>query len=163
MWQKRLVEKLRSRNMEKSLMIFDKICVFIFLITYPTELVLSAIGDIKDFAVILLTSAVPFFILSVLRKLINAERPYVKYEFEPLLKKEKNGESFPSRHVFSAFLISGIFLKFNLIISAALLLVALLDAVIRVIGGVHFLRDVTVGALLGIVFSGITLLILQTV
>ena len=44
--------------------------------------------------------------LSVVRKIINAPRPYEKFDMPPVLEKDTKGKSFPSRHVFSVFIIA---------------------------------------------------------
>lgn len=94
--------------------------------------------------------AVSFFLLSIFRNVLSAPRPYEKYGVPPVLEKETKGKSFPSRHVFSAFLIAGtVFFRFPLV-GAGLGICGGLLAVIRVIGGVHEPKDVVAGALSGI-------------
>src|SRR5699024_2074805 len=49
---------------------------------------------------------IPFFsflLLGLFRKIINAPRPYEIHQFTPSLSATSIGQSFPSRHVFSAF------------------------------------------------------------
>lgn len=98
---------------------------------------------------------VAFVLLSVFRSRVNAPRPYEVFDAKPVISKDSKGKSFPSRHVFSIFLIATTFLAvcpnaaFGLVIEA--LGIAL--AAIRVMAGVHFPRDVIMGALLGI-FAG---------
>ena len=60
----------------------------------------------------------------------------------------------PSRHVFSAFVIGMAFLHMNIVLGIIILIIGCLMAVIRVIVGVHFPRDVIAGAVIGIL-SGI--------
>lgn len=50
--------------------------------------------------------ALSFLVLSVFRHKINRPRPYEAHAIVPLLPRNKQGESMPSRHVFSAALIS---------------------------------------------------------
>ena len=45
-------------------------------------------------------------VVSVSRKIINEPRPYEKYGVPPVLDKDTSGKSFPSRHVFSVFVIA---------------------------------------------------------
>ena len=54
----------------------------------------------------ILVPAVSFVGLSVVRKIINAPRPYEKFDMSPVLEKDTKGKSFPSRHVFSVFIIA---------------------------------------------------------
>lgn len=99
----------------------------------------------------LLTAGVPFLLVSVFRKVCNRPRPYEKLSITPLIPREKAGQSFPSRHVFSAFAIAMCWLFCVPTVGVILLVLACLMAAIRVIGGVHFPLDVIVGAVIGIV------------
>ena len=96
----------------------------------------------------LLVPAVSFVCLSVIRRIINAPRPYEKFDIPPVLEKDTTGKSFPSRHVYSAFIIAFTFMNVSavnhifLYVGIVLALIAMLVAVIRVISGVHFISDV---------------------
>lgn len=87
-----------------------------------------------------------FAAVSVFRRLWNAKRPYEELEIRPLLKKDSPGKSFPSRHVFSIFMVGMAYLK--VVPAAGVLLWALgvLLGAVRVLGGVHYFRDVAAGA-----------------
>lgn len=123
-------------------------------LSYPVLLaVLFFTKDIR-FWRCLFVPAVSFLAVSGLRKLVNAQRPYDKLHFRPLLNKNKHGESFPSRHVFSVFVISMAFYYTCLPIGIVLTAVGVLMAVVRVVGGVHFPHDVLAGAAIGIL-SGV--------
>ena len=91
-----------------------------------------------------------FLLVSVFRNLYNAKRPYELLEIQPLIHKDKKGKSFPSRHVFSVFVIAMTFLWLCPPAGVVFLVVGVLLALCRVIGGVHFPRDVIAGALAGI-------------
>lgn len=105
----------------------------------------------ESFLRILCTTAISFLVISVFRKVFNSPRPYEKFGEPSVIQKEKKGNSFPSRHVFSAFVIAVCFCYVNIWIGIALLLTAIGIAVFRVIGGVHFPVDVMAGAIIGIV------------
>ncbi len=47
-----------------------------------------------------------FVLFSLFRHWVNVPRPYEKWDIQPLLEKNSSGHSFPSRHVFSATIIS---------------------------------------------------------
>ena len=89
--------------------------------------------------------AVSFAAVSVFRSAYNAPRPY-ELGFDSLLKKKRTGHSFPSRHVFSSVMVAVTYYYIVPGMGEALLAVAALIAVIRVVGGVHFPRDVIAGA-----------------
>ena len=92
---------------------------------------------------------VSFIGVSYFRKKFDSPRPYTVYNYEPIIKKEKEGNSFPSRHVFSAFVIATTFIYANLELGICLFVISCMIAVLRVIGGVHFPKDVIVGAITG--------------
>ena len=102
-----------------------------------------------------LTPAVGLVFVSILRRLINAPRPYEKYDFRPLLPKDKKGESFPSRHLFSVFMIAMAYYYVYVPMGIYLTVLGVLLGVLRVVGGVHFPKDVLVGAAIGVLLGGI--------
>ena len=100
--------------------------------------------------------AICFLIITIFRKVINKQRPYEKLPIQSLIKKEKKGQSFPSRHVFSIFLIATLWFYFWKPIGIFLLIAGIFLAIVRVIGGVHFISDVCAGAFLGIIAGWIS-------
>ncbi len=91
-----------------------------------------------------------FLLVSLFRRLVNRPRPYEVFGKPAVIKKEKKGRSFPSRHVFSSFLISMLWLSLVPLAGLLLLFVSFVLAIVRVIGGVHYISDVLAGALAGI-------------
>ena len=106
-------------------------------------------------------TGVPFVAVTVIRKLINAPRPYELYEFYSTLPKERCGSSFPSRHSFSAFAIGTALCFVYPIIGATVLVFGLLMCASRVLLGIHFIRDVVCGALIGVGTSVIGMMIMS--
>lgn len=96
-------------------------------------------------------SAVSFVGLSVVRKIINAPRPYEKFDMSPVLEKDTKGKSFPSRHVFSVFIIAMTIFYEHSGAGVLLGIIGLLLGIVRVLVGVHEPKDIIVGALAGIV------------
>ena len=94
-----------------------------------------------------------FVILSFLRKKINAPRPYEVWEIVPLLDRDSPGQSMPSRHVFSATIISMACLHASLSVGVILLVLSALLGLVRVSGGVHYPKDVVVGYICGLVWG----------
>lgn len=101
----------------------------------------------------LFCSGFGFLFVSWLRKFINQSRPYEAWSIEPLIAKDTVGQSFPSRHVFSASVIGTVALANQPILGGLILLVAAVLAVLRVLGGVHYPKDVAVGFVLGILLG----------
>ena len=94
--------------------------------------------------------ALSFIAVSLFRRHYSARRPYEVWDIEPLIEKETEGRSFPSRHVFSVSMIG---MTYYYMIQPVGILIGILGIVlayVRVVGGVHFPRDVAAGALLGV-------------
>ena len=97
-------------------------------------------------------AAVPaavFVLGSLLRRRLAAPRPYEVYDIQPLVARDRGGDSFPSRHLFRAGAIALAFWYICPAAGAAMWAVAALLAPARVLAGVHFPRDVAGGALFG--------------
>ena len=123
-------------------------------ITYPLVLFYLIYTRDERFWRVLLAPAISFVFVSMIRHYIDAPRPYEVKEIDPIIKKETKGNSFPSRHVFSAFVIATTLYFISKPLGILLMIAGFLLAVLRVVGGVHFPRDVIVGAIIGIV-SGV--------
>lgn len=103
----------------------------------------------------ILVPAISFIAGSIFRILFNAPRPYEVFDLPPVIAKNTKGKSFPSRHAFSIFIIGMTFLASCPLPLAGWFILALgvCLALVRVLAGVHFPRDVIAGALLGIAFG----------
>lgn len=96
-----------------------------------------------------------FFLLSFVRKQLDYPRPYEVWNITPLLMREGQGEAMPSRHVFSATIISMVILQGSTMLGSILLVLSLGLAVVRVLGGVHYPKDVMVGYLMALIWGSI--------
>ena len=94
-----------------------------------------------------------FVILSLLRKKINAPRPYEEWTIKPLLDRDSPGQSMPSRHVFSATIISMACFHASLSLGVILLVFSAFLGVVRVLGGVHYPKDVVVAYICALVWG----------
>lgn len=93
--------------------------------------------------------AVVFVLGTGVRRAINRPRPYETLGFVPLFPKDTKGQSFPSRHCFSAACIA---VAAAWVSPAAAVILGLLAAVIalsRVLCGVHYISDVLGGLVFG--------------
>ncbi len=152
-----------SEKKKKCLAIIGKACVCTNVVFFALNLVILALGDDWLDAVIAAgAAAIGYLAVTVARKLINLPRPYEVYSFYTVKPREKKGESFPSRHCYSAFVISTLSWLVSPMVFAALLILAILIATTRVLLGIHFVRDVVCGGLTGIAF-GVTGVIFATV
>lgn len=130
----------------------NQLCTGMMYSSYPVLLVYLFLQRQDKFLQAFFVPAVSFVLLSLIRKKINRERPYEKFQIPPIIKKETKGNSFPSRHVFSASIISMTFLLVSpwQWLGVIFLAVSFMLAVVRVISGVHYISDVVVGMFAGI-------------
>lgn len=122
---------------------------FVFAL-YPVFLLLLFMRKNPFLVRAILVPAVSFVLLSVFRRLINAPRPYEKFGLPPVLEKDTRGKSFPSRHVFSVFIIAMTIFYLHADAGVLLGIIGVVLGLIRVIGGVHEPKDVLAGAVIGI-------------
>ena len=123
----------------------------IYLTLLATTYLQQGLG--KQVGIYLFIPASGFVILSLLRKKINASRPYEEWTIKPLLDRDSPGQSMPSRHVFSATIISMACLHASLIVGFILLILSVFLGLVRVLGGVHYPKDVLVGYACGLVWG----------
>ncbi len=97
--------------------------------------------------------AASLVLISLLRALIDRPRPYERLAITPLIAKRTRGRSFPSRHVFSVFIIAATGFTVAPWVGAALTVMGVLLMATRVLGGVHDLWDVLAGAALGLLLG----------
>lgn len=102
---------------------------------------------------IILVPLTGFVAVSLIRKLFNIKRPYVRYNIEPLINKEKKGESFPSRHTFSIGIIAMVCMYTNVWLGIAMLLLSVILALSRVLAGVHYIKDVVAALVLAVIWG----------
>ena len=140
----------RDEEKTKKLVSLNQILTALVFMVYPLYMaVLYGEKDPKLIKVILVP-AVSFVLVTIFRKIINAPRPYEKFDMPPVLEKDTKGKSFPSRHVFSVFIIAMTIFYSHPGPGILLCLIGVAMAVIRVAGGVHEPRDVIAGAIIGI-------------
>lgn len=135
----------------KVLVVGNKAETYLFYTLYPLLLVILTLTGSPLLLKSIAVPAAAFALVSIFRKVVNAPRPYEQLDIEPLIVKDTRGKSFPSRHVFSVYMIAMTWLQFNVVAGVVLLLLGIDMMAIRVLGGVHYPKDVVVGALCGIV------------
>ena len=148
-----------SRRMSVSLKIISHASVLISVAAFILVLVTSYLKEPMLALRAALAGGIPFVIVTVIRRAVNAPRPYELYSFYDVPPKNKRGQSFPSRHVFSSFTVAVLSVTVSPILTVSLAFVGLLLAMARVLLGMHFIRDVVCGALIGIL-SGVCGLLL---
>lgn len=134
---------------------FNRFMTVVMPIVYLTLLSTTYLreGFGKQVLMYVFVPASGFVILSLLRKKINAPRPYEVWEIVPLLDRDSPGQSMPSRHVFSATIISMACLHASLTMGMICLTLSVFLGLVRVLGGVHYPKDVVVGYICALVWS----------
>lgn len=143
-----------TKTRSNTIKVLHDILPGIMMVFYPLQLILLLIREGFKSEVFLKATLVPLAVLvfvTLLRYVVNAKRPYEKYDYVPAVSKNTKGKSFPSRHTASAFIIAMAFLYIETSLGVVMLIIATLIAVSRVLSGVHFVRDVVGGALISII------------
>ena len=134
---------------------FNRFMTVVMPIVYLTLLTTTYFqeGLGKQVLIYVFVPATGFVILSFLRKKINAPRPYEEWTIKPLLDRDSPGQSMPSRHVFSATIISMACFHASLSLGVILLVLSAFLGLVRVLGGVHYPKDVVVGYICGLAWG----------
>ena len=147
-WYDHIAGKIENRPIFLRLLrAFNRLMTVVMPIVYLTLLAATYFqeGFGKQVLMYVFVPASGFVILSLLRKKINAPRPYEEWDIKPLLDRDSPGQSMPSRHVFSATIISMACLHASLSVGVILLVLSAFLGLVRVLGGVHYPKDVVVG------------------
>ena len=128
----------------------------ILYIFYPIQVITLGVTEGFGSEVFLRFTLIPLgtlIVVSILRLIINAKRPYEAMDYTPAVEKSTTGKSFPSRHTVSAFIIAMAFMYLQPTVGAIMLVLAAAIGVTRVLSGVHYIRDVVGGAIIGTVIG----------
>lgn len=150
----RISESIRRRPWgERFFTLLDTLLTLVTFLAYPVFLLFFLYTEGWSALRYFFVPAVSFLLVTVFRSLVNERRPYERFDFRPVLKKNTKGKSFPSRHAFSIFMIAMTFLQEDPRLGRTFLIGGVILAVLRVLGGVHFIHDVVAGALLGVILA----------
>ena len=109
----------------------------------------AALDFMQQIARAILVPGITFWFGTALRARLDRPRPYEQPGFEPLRRKETKGHSFPSRHALSAAVLAMVWMYFYPKAGWAMVGITVLICIGRVLTGVHHIRDVVGGAVLG--------------
>ena len=155
-WYDHIASKIENKPIFLRLLrTFNRFMTVVMPMIYLTLLVTTYLqqGLGKQVLTYVFVPASGFVILSLLRKKINAPRPYEVWEIVPLLDRDSPGQSMPSRHVFSATIISMACMHASLPIGMICLTLSAFLGLVRVLGGVHYPKDVVVGYICALVWG----------
>ena len=155
-WYDHIASKIENKPIFLRLLrTFNRFMTVVMPMIYLTLLATTYLqqGLGKQVGIYLFIPASGFVILSFLRKKINAPRPYEEWDIKPLLDRDSPGQSMPSRHVFSATIISMACLHASLTIGMICLTLSAFLGLVRVLGGVHYPKDVVVGYICALVWG----------
>ena len=155
-WYDHIAGKIENRPIFLRLLrTFNRFMTVVMPMIYLTLLATTYLqqGLGKQVLIYVFIPASGFVILSFLRKKINAPRPYEEWDIKPLLDRDSPGQSMPSRHVFSATIISMACLHASLTMGMICLILSAFLGLVRVLGGVHFPKDVVVGYICALVWG----------
>ena len=155
-WYDHVAGKIENKPFLLSLLrTFNRFMTVVMPMIYLTLLATTYLqqGLGKQVLIYVFIPASGFVILSFLRKKINAPRPYEEWDIKPLLDRDSPGQSMPSRHVFSATIISMACMHASLPIGMICLTLSAFLGLVRVLGGVHYPKDVVVGYICALVWG----------
>ena len=146
-----MAEAVNSVPLMKQYIIwFNRVVTVCVYLLYPALLGLLLYTKNDGLLPAILIPGISFIILSIVRDRINSPRPYEVFEMDPVINKKTAGHSFPSRHIFSMFIIAVTVFYFYPLPGILIGLVGAALAMGRVMGGVHFVKDVAAGAAAGV-------------
>ena len=155
-WYDHIASKIENKPIFLRLLrTFNRFMTVVMPMIYLTLLATTYLqqGLGKQVLIYVFIPASGFVILSFLRKKINAPRPYEEWDIKPLLDRDSPGQSMPSRHVFSATIISVACMHASLTMGMICLTLSAFLGLVRVLGGVHYPKDVLVGYACGLVWG----------
>ena len=144
---------VRHPRFRKGLHRTAKLCTLVVYGGYPLGVLWCwahrVQGDLGPVVRMVAIPGITFVLGSWVRQALNRPRPYEVMDLPPVFPKNTKGKSFPSRHVFSAAVIAAAMGYLHPGLGWAFGSIALFEAACRVVGGVHWLRDVAAGLVFG--------------
>ena len=139
------------QRLKKAVYLADKIATYAVAAVYAAVCfyaVFYSENVVRDLIRVFAFPSLCFAITSLLRLIINEKRPYER-GISPLFEKSRKGRSFPSRHLSSAAVITGITFFYLPALGYVALALSCVLFYTRFACGWHFPRDLMGGAVLG--------------
>ena len=138
-----------NRRLTSFLKLLSPLTAVLSILALGYLVVISVRASLMSLLELCVILGVPFFAVTLIRRRINAPRPYELYDFYKTAPKKKSGLSFPSRHAYSAFAIGTALCLECPLLGGILLVLSAMMCGARMLLGIHFLRDVLTGAVVG--------------
>lgn len=148
-WNVRFFNKYKTARY--ILRIVYKLLPVVMLVAYPVLLVHVYFTNVQSLPKLILVPMHVFLGVTLLRMIIDEQRPYERFDTPSVFNKTTKGKSFPSRHTASAFIIAMAFLYVNFWLGMLAMLIALLIELSRIMAGAHYIHDVMAGMAISIV------------
>ena len=144
----------KHKNCAKCILFTCKSLTYIIYIAYICAILYLLITQQFKFLIVFITIPACGFLLETgIRAKLNRPRPYEVLDIPPLQKKDTQGKSFPSRHAFSAAILSVSFYFLNPKLGFLFILFSIIIGFCRIFMGVHWIKDVVAGLLFGWIFG----------
>ena len=103
---------------------------------------------------LIIRPAACFILITIIRNVVKAPRPYDTYEFVPLCGYHPGkNKSFPSRHTGSAAIIALEIFHLWRFPGTIALIMAIIVAIVRVVCGNHYIKDVIIAFLVALLIN----------
>ena len=119
-----------SERRKQALILSNRMATLLVYAAYPAALVAAYQYSFRHLLISILVPGAAFILLSAFRSWYHAPRPYEKLSIDPIIKKDTKGKSFPSRHVFSAFMIDMVIFSVSKPIGIIYLFLAILIGIV---------------------------------
>ena len=157
-WNVRLFTKYKAARY--ILRFVYKLLPMVMLVAYPVLLVHVYFTDLQSLPKLVLVPMHVFLGVTLLRVIIDEQRPYERFDTPSVFGKTTKGKSFPSRHTASAFIIAMAFMYVDFWWVMLAMLIALLIELSRIMAGAHYIHDVLAGMAISIVAGCIFMFLL---
>lgn len=147
----KLHDRFFDGKTRKVIGILDRLTTGYVFVSFPLVLAYLYFTGYDNLMRLVLVTLLSFILVTLARKVLNRKRPYEVLETKPVLEKDTKGQSFPSRHVFSAFVIATSCFRVVPLYAVTVFIAGAAIMIIRVIGTVHFVSDVLAGMITGII------------
>lgn len=134
----------------RALSVLDRGLVYLIAAVYLGTLVWLGVHQDARVVRATLVPAATFIVVTVMRAVVNEPRPYETYSIDPLINKDTHGKSFPSRHLASAVIIACALFWLSPAVGTGAFVACAVVAYCRIVGGVHYPRDIVAAALIAL-------------